>query len=164
MDINKLEYSRWILERNLHWISVIEAKTGVIVSIDTAMLGALAVAFGGLAPSERSAWAIVAGLCAALPLAVAIGYGALAVWPQIKGPPKSFIFFGKIKKRSVEEYRDDFMGASNESLLDDCLQQIHRNAEIACEKYDRVTSSMKLSFGALIPWVAALAVFVAAKH
>ncbi len=90
-------------------------------------------------------------------------YGALAVWPQTDGPPTSFIFFGKIKNWTVDKYRTEYSAATEDSLLTDCLDQIHRNAEIACLKYGRITTSMKLAFLALPVWLVAVGMLIAAR-
>ncbi len=162
--MERLEHARWILERNIHWIAAVETKTAVIVSIATTMLGALTVAFSSLDPAERTAWATVFTVLAAVPISISIVLGALAVWPQTKGPPISFIFFGKIKNWSTEEYRTKFLSADEPTLLDDCLAQIHRNAEIACLKYERVTASMKLAFASVPFWIIALAKLVSGNQ
>jgi hypothetical protein len=163
MDSGKLEHARWILERQLHWIATVETKTAVILSIDTAMLGALAVAYSDLASGERTAWCVVLTILAAIPLAVSIVYGALAVRPQTDGPATSFIFFGRIKDLSIDKYRSEFVAANDDALLKDCLAQVHRNAEIANHKYKRIGSSMKLAFVGLPIWLIAVAVLVAAR-
>lgn len=38
-DKERLQTAQWVLERNLAWIAAAEVKVGVIVAIDTAMLG-----------------------------------------------------------------------------------------------------------------------------
>nr|PZN75032.1 MAG: hypothetical protein DIU57_18600 [Pseudomonadota bacterium] len=163
MSNGKLDHARWILERNLHWITAVETKTAVIVSIDTAMLGALAVALGDVAPSERTICLIVISILAALPLALSVIFGALAVWPQTGGPESSFIFFGRIKEKSASDYRDLFRRVTEDDLLNDCLDQIHRNAEIASLKYGRIAISLKLAFLSLLFWVPAIVMLVAAR-
>ena len=51
-------------------------------------------------------------------------------------------------------------GASVDQLLSDCLAQIHRNAEIACEKFKWVRAGMFWSFVAVLPWIVALSLLV----
>lgn len=38
-DDERLKAAQWVLERNLAWVAAAEVKVGVIVAIDTAMLG-----------------------------------------------------------------------------------------------------------------------------
>lgn len=164
MDMERIEHARWVLERNLHWIASVETKTAVILSVDVAMLGALAVAFSALEPVERTAWCTVLSVLAALPNAISITFGALAVWPQTDGPPTSFIFFGKIRNWSAVEFERNFLASDYSALLGDCLAQIHRNAQIAHIKYGRVTSSMKWAFVSISPWLIALVTLVNANQ
>lgn len=156
-DIDRLHVAQWILERNLHWIGAAEVKTGVIVAVDTAMLGALAAAFSAVQVGERTAWANVFSIVAAACLLFALFCGAMSVLPRTDGPPSSFVFFGKIVKRTAPDYADAFMHASEGAFLQDCLAQIHRNAEIACDKFRWVRNAMAWSFGGVLPWVGALA-------
>ena len=151
------EYAQWILERNLHWISAAEVKAGAIVAIDTAMLGALAASFSASPSTDHTAWANLFSFVAAGLLLISVFCSAMSVLPRTDGPPNSFVFFGKIVKRTAADYTDAFRRATISSLLDDCLDQVYRNAEICCTKFKWVRAAMMWSFASLIPWVAALA-------
>lgn len=155
-DPDRLRLAHWILERNLHWIAAAEVKTGVIVAIDTAMLGALAAAYTAVA--QHVAWANLATTVAAACLLLGVFCCAMVVLPRVTGPSTSFIFFGCIVKNSSADYADSFRRASVEKLLDDCLAQVHRNAEIANEKFGWVKAGMWWSFIAMLPWIGAIAV------
>lgn len=154
----RLRMAQWILERNLSWISAAEVKTGIIVTIDTAMLGAVAVAFSSLPPVDRTTGAGVAAVLAAIPLVAAIFFAALVVLPRVEGPDTSFVFFGKVAKNNEQsaDYDVSFRAASTDNFLEDCLAQIHRNAQIASEKFKWVRSSMICTFLAVLPWAVAL--------
>jgi hypothetical protein len=52
----RLEIARWVLERNLAWIAASEIKIGVIVAIDTALLGSLGAILGHAGIVSLSAW------------------------------------------------------------------------------------------------------------
>ncbi len=56
-DKERLLIAQWVLERNLSWIAAAEVKVGVIVAIDTALLGSLGAAFSSSDPVVRTAWA-----------------------------------------------------------------------------------------------------------
>jgi len=70
------------------------------------------------------------------------------------------LFFGCICKNSHVDFEQSFVTSSVNDLLNDCIAQIHRNAEIAMDKFRWVRNGMVWSFAAILPWVAALAVFV----
>jgi hypothetical protein len=155
----QFEEAKWILERNLHWIAAAEVKVGVLVAIDAGMLGALSAMLGASTPADRPAWAWVAILPA---------FGALigSVWsvghvllPRVSGPT-SLIFFGSIAKCEVNDYIDQFTKRDAAASLRDCLLQVHRNAEIARDKFAWVRAAMIWAFLALPLWVASLAALV----
>jgi hypothetical protein len=153
----KLEHAKWIIDTNLHWISAAEVKAGAIVAIDTAMLGALAAVFSNPTALPHSAWAISTSLLATVLLLVAMLCNVMSMLPRTEGPPHSFVFFGKIVKRTAEEYFNAFHGADDQAFLGDCIEQAYRNAEIACAKYRWVRNAMMWSFAALLPWAISLA-------
>ncbi|MHB8428498.1 MAG: Pycsar system effector family protein [Acidiferrobacterales bacterium] len=155
-ESDRLQMAQWILERNLHWIGAAEVKTGVIVALNTAMLGGLATAFSVAKVAEHTAWAIFFSITGAVCLLLALFCAAMSVLPRTDGPPASFVFFGNIAKRNSADYADSFKRADNAAFLQDCLDQIHRNAEIASDKFRWVRNAMMWSFGAVTPWVAAI--------
>lgn len=153
---DRVDFAQWILERNLSWIAAAEVKTGVIVALNTTMLGALAAVYGAEAASDRTFWAILFSTIAAGCLGVAVFSAAMSVLPRTTGPASSFIFFGRIAETAKAEYEKEFRNATREQFLDDCLAQIHRNAEIARDKFNWVRLSMVWSFASVLPWILAL--------
>ena len=153
----KLEHAKWIFESHLHWISASEVKAGAIAAIDTAMLGALAAAFSAFPSIEHLDWANLSSFFAAACLLIAIFCTAMSVLPRTNGPPNSFVFFGKIVERTAADYFDAFRRADGNAFLDDCIDQVYRNAEIACSKFRWVRNAMMWSFAALPPWAISLA-------
>jgi hypothetical protein len=159
-EAERLQVAQWILERNLQWIGAAEVKTGVIVALDTAMFGAVAAAFSATEAAERTAWSNLLSIVAAACLLAALFCAAMSVLPRTDGPPSSFVFFGTIVKRTAPDYVDAFRRADSSAFLQDCLDQIHRNAEIACDKFRWVRNATMWSFGAVLPWVAAIACLI----
>jgi hypothetical protein len=158
----KLTHARWVLERNLHWIAASEVKIGVVIAIDTGLFGALAAAFNGSKVVGHYYLAHVSTFFAAMLLATAIICGAMTIMPRTGGPPSSMIFFGRIAAKSKANFEHEFNQAAPADLLGDCLAQIHRNAEIAAEKFRWVIASMRWSFAAVPFWLVAIATLVKA--
>jgi len=156
----QLKFAQWVLERNLGWIAASEVKAGVVVAIDTAMLGALATAFSALEPLHRTGWANLFTVLAVACLALGIYCIAMAILPRLNGPKSSRIFFGCICKDPAPDFGEGFVMATPKELLSDCVAQIHRNAEIARDKFRWVRNGMVWSFAAILPWVAALAALI----
>lgn len=156
----RLLTAQWVLERNLGWIAAAEVKVGVIVTIDTAMLGGLGAAFSTAEVAMRTQWAILFTLGAAICLGIGLACASLAVLPRVSGPSASLLFFGRIGKSTEADYVNSFKGASIDALLTDWTSQIHRNAQIACEKFRWVRHGMLWSFLAILPWFAAIITLV----
>lgn len=162
MDTEKerLETAQWVLERNLTWIAAAEVKVGVVVAIDTAMLGALGAAYSTAAAAACTSWANVCTYGAAAAAICGLFCAAMAVLPRVNGPEKSLVFFGKVAKLTEADYVDQFKKATDAALIDDWAAQIHRNAQIACEKYSWVRASMCWSLGSVLPWLAAIIILL----
>lgn len=155
-DRERLQVAQWVLERNLAWIAAAEVKVSVIVAIDTAMLGGLGAAFGATGSAARTTWAYLWIVIATVALAGGILCAAMAVLPRVTGPTKSLVFFGRIGPCADAEYIAQFRQATDSDLLADWTAQIHRNAQIACDKFAWVRKSMYWSFLSVVPWFAAI--------
>lgn len=150
-----LLFSQWVLERNLGWIAAAEIKVGVVTTMGIAMLGGLAAAFG--ASAVKSPWSYAATTTAALLIMAALVCAAMVVIPRVGGPGESLIFFGRIAAQDNWRYADALRDASEADLLRDCAMQIHRNAQIACEKHIWVKRAMVAALLGVPPWLLALA-------
>ena len=159
-ELERLKFAQWVLERHLGWVASSEVKAAVIVTIDTAMLGALATGYSALQTSERTPWANLLTWLSGGLLVAGLYCIAMAIIPRLNGPKSSNIFFGCICKNAAPDFQDSFQKSSANDLLSDCLAQIHRNAEIARDKFQWVRAGMKWSFVAILPWVAALATLI----
>lgn len=156
VERDRLQVAQWVLERNLVWIAAAEVKVGVIVAIDTAMLGGLGAAFSGADDPTRTAWAWFFTISAAIALGAGLFCAAMAVLPRVTGPEKSLLFFGRVGPCSDAEYIENFKRATDTELLNDWTAQIHRNAQIACDKFAWVRKSMWWSFLSVLPWFPAI--------
>lgn len=156
----RLEAVKWILERNLAWIAASEVKVGIIVTTNTAMLAVLGSVLGSLPPSNRTAWACFFSVLAFILCGLAILFAARSIFPKVNGPENSNIFFVRIAKMSESDYVEQLSNLTIDKFIYDCGSQIHRNAEIACEKYKDVTTSMGLSFFAITPWILAVSLLM----
>jgi len=152
----RLLIAQWVLERNLSWIAAAEVKVGVIVAIDTALLGSLGAAFSSSTHTAPTAWAYLWTVGAGVAIVAGIICAAMAVLPRLDGPAKSLVFFGRVGVLDESDYIKQFKAASDSQLLNDWTAQIHRNAQIACKKFAWVRASMYWSFLSVAPWFAAI--------
>jgi hypothetical protein len=154
----RLKYAQWLLERNLAWISQAEVKVAVVISIDVGMVSAIAAAYTTAA--SKSAWAILLSVVFGIMFVAALISAAIVVRPQTDGPPTSLLFFGKIAKMQRADYVQALKTASEEALLQDLSEQIHRNAEIALTKHHWIRLAIIWSFLSAIFWMAAISQLV----
>jgi hypothetical protein len=161
MEFSRMQFAQWVLERNLEWVSAADVKAGTIFAIDAAMLGALAAFYQAADANARTPLEMLLSVAAAVCALISIFCVGRCVLPQTKGPKNSLIFFDCIKTAEHASYADSIRGASHAQLLDDCVAQIHRNAEIACQKFAWVHAALIWTFVAMPLWVAALIGIVA---
>lgn len=64
-------------------------------------------------------------------------------FPDRRGGAASLVYFARIAERTEANYIKEFKAASDESLLDDFLGQVWRNAEIVCDKYRYITRAIQ---------------------
>ena len=162
-DRDRLHTAQWVLERNLAWIAAAEVKVGVIVAIDTAMLGGLGAAFSEADGSARTHWAWFFSIATVICLGSGLFCAAMAVLPRISGPEKSLLFFGRVGLSDGAEYVRNLRAATDADLLEDWTAQIHRNAQIACDKFAWVRKSMWWSFLSVLPWFPAIITLLGKK-
>ncbi|WP_157522411.1 Pycsar system effector family protein [Mitsuaria sp. 7] len=156
----RLSTAQWVFERQLAWISAADAKVAVVVTIDLAMLGAIGALISSADwaawKAAHNYWPIALAVLATVPLGAALMYLAAAVLPKTDGPKDSLLFFGRIANLPRSDYVERLMKASDDDLLRDWGDQIHRNAEVACGKFSNVQSGMRASFIAIMFWVPAI--------
>lgn len=159
-DKQRLEFAKWLFERTLGWIAAADVKVGVAMTLDIAMLGGLAAAFGASEPQLRSAWCYLAILCAVAGMVVAMFCASMAAIPRMLGPVNSKIFFTRISEFSATDYVSQFLITSESDFLADLTMQIHRNAQIANAKHWWVRKSLIYSFISALPWLGAISLLV----
>ncbi|MFM0467715.1 DUF5706 domain-containing protein [Paraburkholderia strydomiana] len=154
----RLATAQWIFERTLTWIAAAEVKVGVIVTIDIALLGGLAAAFGSATTKSLTGeiFALIAGTISVAGIACA----AAAIIPRLGGPSTSLLFFGRIATLSESEFHAKLVTATDAQLLKDWTSQIHRNSVIAATKHLWVKRAMWCSFVSALPWLVAVGFFV----
>lgn len=159
-DAERLVTAQWVFERQLAWIAAADLKVAGIVALNTALLGGLATAFSAASSDARTSWAHFATLAAAATCALAIFCASMAMHPRTRGPLGSLLFFSRVASTSLTTYQAELSAASDADLLADWAAQIHRNAQIAQDKYWWVARGMGWSFAGALPWIAAIGLLV----
>lgn len=151
---SKIDFLEKELSRLLNWITAAESKLNLVITLSTAMLGALAV----LASSAEgwTCYSILLVLITASILISVLVFSASASFPRIGGPDESLIFFGRISELSSEGYSNQILNLTEDVYVNDLISQCHRNAEIATTKYTWVKRAITSLFISLPPWVLSL--------
>lgn len=155
---DKLDHAKWLLERQLQWIAAAEVKIGFVITLDLAMLAAL-----GAIIMDMEKISIEVGLLFLLTTAIlfaSILSAAESFKPNLSGPEKSLIFFGKIGCEAGDVFLDSYKQQTEADYLNDCLLQVHRNAQIATAKFQSVNLAIRWGVVVLPLWF--VVIFIAA--
>lgn len=139
-----------ILSFQLEWIKNADSKVSPLFAIDIAMTGIIVALIKAL-----PAWTIPTAIFSSLtliPIVLSIIFLALSMFPRLRGPKGSIIFFGGITQRSVESYIEEVKNVSTEKYETDLLMQAYRNAEIAETKFRFITYSFIATFISVPFW------------
>lgn len=152
------ETARWLLDRQLHWISQAEVKVAAQLTINLAMLGGLAAAYA--AQPQRTQWAILMSVLCGIGLVAAVACAAMCLIPRTDAPHRSGIFFGQIASRTAADFQKELKQMSLESMQDDIYLQVHVNAGIAAAKHRWVRLGVLWSFASAPFWLVSIAQLV----
>lgn len=146
---------KWVLERQLAWISSADAKLTVVGPIPLAMLAISLAGFGE--KIETINWMDAPLFVSTFLLLLVMFYVASALIPRLKGPENSNIFFGKISCQDEEMFLRAVLGESPKEHLEDLIGQIHVNAKIANYKHGCVGRAIIYLVFATPIWLISLA-------
>lgn len=150
MTISRTDFLEKELDRLLKWITAAESRLAFILSLSTAMLGAMAVFAPSLGelPSFPATLATLAfGL-----LCISIGCSAAATFPRTKGSEPSLVYFGAISRVTIDEFAKAIEFLSEDEYVRDLTRQCHRNAVIATTKFIWIRRSIACTLAASLPW------------
>jgi hypothetical protein len=149
------------LTRQLDWHSRFDSRALLVLGIDTGMLGYLASILPEAA--QWSGWSITAFAITAILLAGSLTSLFVSNRPDTVAPAGSALFFGTIASMSCKDFHQKWLALTGEAYLADVNEQVHRNAEIICNKFKHLKYAMRFLFLAIIPWVITVALLHAAR-
>jgi hypothetical protein len=152
--MDRVEILERELDRLLQWVRAAESRLALVLSLGTAMLGALAVSIPRA--FEWSLFSAIAASFAVFLLVLSIVFSALATFPRTTGPKGSLIYFGGIASVEVEQFAKRMKALTEDEYIEDLTLQCHRNAQIATKKYGWVQKSMGCLFMSSPFWAIAL--------
>jgi len=135
----------------------VDAKSSVVLAIDTGMLGYLATRL----PSIDSLhwWEFISPSLAFAALALSLWHLYKGVIPTLEGGDRSLVYSREIAKRTESRFIDEFTAQQESDYIKDVLSQVWRNSEILTDKFEHLKWSFILMAGAVLPWTIALADF-----
>ena len=136
MNENEVSHLKWLLEKQLHWISSADSKLAVLVPLPLAMLAiSLSVAAEAFA---QITWNDAPLIVSTVLLCLGLFFTKAALTPRLNGPSDSTIFFGKIATLTEAEFLAIFESSNEAEFKRDLIQQVYRNAHIALIKHCNV--------------------------
>ncbi len=147
------------LDRVLSFFPRVDSKLSVILAVDTGMLAVLAT---DAPPLKALTWPMStsAGICVVL-LGVSIVFLYRGAFPSLKGGNSSLVYFRQIAGRTEHHFIEQFKQQNEDGHVNDLLAQVWRNSEILTAKFDALKAAFTFLALALLPWLAALALFAA---
>lgn len=157
---DRLDYAKWLLERQLHWIAAADTKAAGLVAAYVALAAIAATILDSHAgpPSVKVLFSI-AGL-ASLPGLI---YAMLVFYPRTSSDRSSLIYFAEIKTLGWPVFRERLDALTQNAVLEDLASQIEVNARIASAKHGHARNSMNCAVIALLVWLVAVSVSLVAS-
>lgn len=140
-----------ILSLQLDWVKTADSKIPSIFAINIGMLGAITALVK--IREEWTSFSIVIPLICSLLLLLSIGCLALAMFPRLKGPKGSNLFFGEINRQDEDSFKKEVLHSTDEGYVEDILSQSYRNAEIANSKYTFIQKAFFFTFSSVPLWL-----------
>jgi hypothetical protein len=141
----------------LSFFSRVDAKSSVLLAVDTGMLGYLATHIPSVG-SLRS-WELVAPALAFVLLGLSLVYLYRGAFPALSGGQSSLVYFSEIAQRTEAKFIDQFIDQRDGEYVKDLLGQVWRNSEILKMKFSFVKTAFIFMAWAVLPWTVALASF-----
>jgi hypothetical protein len=136
--------------------TIADSRSGLVVSSNIAMLGALIATTSGSAFLRAGPWAWVLVGIAAFCCVSSIAMAALAAFPRPGNRPGSLVFFGSIAGMPREDYFNRLRAVPQVEFARDLADQCHRVAVLASLKFRWVRRAMLAMMVAAVPWLLCL--------
>jgi hypothetical protein len=142
------------LARVLEFFPRVDAKASGLFGVNSAMLTITAL---NVKPTDLRVCYIAIPLALML-VALLISYCFLhwSNFPQTRGGEGSLIYFVEIRKRSKDEYIEQYERIDTEGYRRDLLEQVWRNSEILCDKYRYVAAALRATLASIVPFLVIL--------
>ena len=134
-----------------------DARAGMILSTNIAMMGALVAALSASRAGDLTAFGVFMVVVALGLGAVSIGHVAFAAFPRTSKATETVLFFGALSSLSHADYDRQLRTMTPDAYIDDLSRQCHAVAQIVTVKFRAVRTAFILLFAAILPWMISVA-------
>lgn len=136
--------------------TIADSRSGLVISSNLAMLGALIATLSGAALPQAGPllWPFV--VLASAGCVASIAMAGLAAFPRPGTRPGSLVFFGSIAAMERDQYFDRLRTVAQVEFARDLADQCHRVAVLAALKFRWVRRAMATMIAAAVPWLVCL--------
>ncbi len=152
-----IAHLRWVLERQLHWISAADVKAGGMIG---AYMALAAIAATLLDSANPPAIAKLLFVVAGFTMIPALACAVAVFFPRVDATRSSCIYFGEIAQQDLAKFLA--RRQSKGEVIDDLLAQIFINAKIATCKHKFAKNSILIGAASLAVWIGAVATLMGA--
>jgi hypothetical protein len=136
--------------------TIADSRSGLVISSNNGMLGALVASSSGTTLHAASSWLWLMFGLTSVACSVSIGMAALAAFPRPGKQHGSLVFFGSIAEMRYEDYVERLRTVPQIDFARDLADQCHRVATIASLKFRWVRRAMATMIAAAVPWLVCL--------
>ena len=137
LDVTALENN---LERQIGWVRASESRLSLVLPLSTVLFGVIAAKLDQI--PDGFTMVLGASWISLALVSLSIIFAAISTFPRTNGPSDSIVFFGSMARESYVAYLDKIENIDGESYRADLIRQIHRNSEIAANRYQWIKYSM----------------------
>jgi hypothetical protein len=153
----KLAAAQHHLELVLGFFERVDSKMSVVLGVDLAMSGLLFTEFHSAQKVPPYGWLFI------VVFSILIAASLLSLYrgsfPNLNGGHTSLVYFRELQKKPESDFLTAYRNLKGDSLADDYLGQVWRNAKILSLKFDRLKDAYVFMAWAIAPWAAALVTF-----
>ena len=136
--------------------TIADSRSGLVISTNIGMLGALVATFSGKTLPAAGSWLWVMGGMTSAACAASIAMAVLAAFPRPGSRPGSLVFFGSIAQMPREAYFERLRAVPQIDFARDLADQCHSVAVLAALKFRWVRRAMATMIAAAVPWLICL--------
>lgn len=147
--MDRYEHVKFLIERFDHYYDSVNNKGSFYIALNTFIFGGICVGYLTLYEKVHADWSIwiPLGLLALCNL-ISLGLTVWATMPFLKDngtneQSPSLVFFGGISRHELTHFREKLLGANDDVILDDTIQQAHNLANGLSDKYRKLRWSSR---------------------